>query len=440
MVGKSSVVVAGALLAAVAASSGSSSKKTCVVKHTKNADDSPAILDAFSKCQKNGNVVFSKGVTYNAWTPFAVFNLSNVVVNIDGNIDLPKQVSVVQQKINSTANPPSNYATPWIYIHGDHVQLIGSKSKDGGRFNGYGQQWWDNGIRTLRPQLATFNVTNGYITRLKVIKPVAWGWNIPGKNILIENHMVDAKPVNSTRDSTISFPFNTDGFNLSGQNITLDGYWGENGDDCVSVVNGARNIVAKNGYCGFSSHGLSIGSLGRGGAYQTVANVLFDKWTMEGAVYGARFKSWTGGNGFAENVTWSNIRTINVSTSAFVTQNYFDQDKGPRPVNTNKTSTRITNLNFINFSGYLGPNWTDGTCISTPCWNFVQGGDSTQSIILDLYNDTATGLKFKNFKVHPYNKGYDKTTVICDPATLLPEDIKVLGFKCVRGPYQPTGK
>jgi hypothetical protein len=25
----------------------------------------------------------------------------------------------------------------------------------------------------------------------------------------------------------------------------VDGYWGENGDDCVSVVNGARNIVAK---------------------------------------------------------------------------------------------------------------------------------------------------------------------------------------------------
>lgn len=81
----------------------------------------------------------------------------------------------------------------------------------------------------LRPQLATFNVTNGLISGLKVIKPVAWGWNVPGRNVKIENHYVDAKPENSTRDSTVSFPFNTDGFNLSGQNITLDGYWGENG-------------------------------------------------------------------------------------------------------------------------------------------------------------------------------------------------------------------
>jgi hypothetical protein len=47
--------------------------------------------------------------------------------------------------------------------------------------------------------------------------------------VRVENHYVDAKPNNSTRNSTVSFPFNTDGFNLSGQNITVDGYWGENG-------------------------------------------------------------------------------------------------------------------------------------------------------------------------------------------------------------------
>ena len=60
------------------------------------------------------------------------------------------------------------------------------------------------------------------------------------------------------------------------------------GDDCISVISGARNITAKNGFCGFSSHGLSIGSLGHYGANDTVANVLFHNWTMSGAVYGAR--------------------------------------------------------------------------------------------------------------------------------------------------------
>lgn len=65
-------------------------------------------------------------------------------------------------------------------------------------------------------------------------------------------------------------------------------YYGHNGDDCVSVINGAHHIVAKNGYCGFSSHGLSIGSLGRDGAVHSVKHVLFKNWTMDGAVYGAR--------------------------------------------------------------------------------------------------------------------------------------------------------
>lgn len=132
---------------------------------------------------------------------------------------------------------------------------------------------------------------------------------------------------------------------MAGQNIFLDGYYGHNGDDCVSVVNGANGIVAKNGYCGFSSHGLSIGSLGRNGSQAHVANVLFQNWTMDGAVYGARvssasphplasygslpwetndlniqFKSWTGGQGLAENVTYRDITVLNVSTPIFITQ------------------------------------------------------------------------------------------------------------------------
>jgi hypothetical protein len=136
--------------------------------------------------------------------------------------------------------------------------------------------------------LATFNVTNGLLSGLKVIQPVAWGFNLPGNNIRVENHYVHAKPTNGTRQDTWSFPFNTDGFNIAGHNVVIDGYHGWNGDDCVSVVNGARNVTAMNGYCGFSSHGLSIGSLGRNGVNATVENVRFDNWTMDGAVYGAR--------------------------------------------------------------------------------------------------------------------------------------------------------
>ncbi|KAG9217737.1 hypothetical protein CCMSSC00406_0003574 [Pleurotus cornucopiae] len=410
----------------------------CTVKHSDNGtDDSPSILQAFQECAIDSTITF-ESANYSAHTPVSLTGLRNVTVFLNGNLNLPNNISQVQHEINVTQNTPSTYATPWFYIEGSDVQIIGSDDFEWGRFHGFGQQWWDIGNRILRPQLATFNVTNGLLRKLKVIKPVAWGWNLPGQNIRVEDHFVDAAPDNSTRDSTVSFPFNTDGFNLSGQNITIDGYYGHNGDDCVSVVNGARNILAQNGFCGFSSHGLSIGSLGRNGANQTVKDVVFKNWTMEGAVYGARFKSWTGGQGFADNITWQDIHVVNVSTAIFITQNYFDQDKGPRPDNINKTSTKISNFLFQNFTGTLGSNWTDGTCISNPCWNFVEGGDTTQAIIFDLFPDTALNLTFRDINVRPFEKPENATTVICDPATLVPGEQDTLGFKCTRGPLETT--
>ncbi|KAG7447206.1 uncharacterized protein BT62DRAFT_919152 [Guyanagaster necrorhizus] len=104
-------------------------------------------------------------------------------------LSLPNNISQVRQAINSTNNPPSTYATPWFYFSGSDVQLIGSKSDEWGRFNGFGQQWWDAGNRAgqisrqgvsdavfqaLRPQLVTsFNVTNGHLRGPKIIKPIA---------------------------------------------------------------------------------------------------------------------------------------------------------------------------------------------------------------------------------------------------------------------------
>ncbi|KAG6827924.1 hypothetical protein H0H87_003324 [Tephrocybe sp. NHM501043] len=414
--------------------------KKCTVKHNKNGkDDSNNILAAFKECQKDSIIEFQK-VEYNAFTPISLTELDNVIVRFNGNLNLPKDMATVQAAINVTKNQPSvraTYATPWFYIHGTDISIIGSDDFKWGRFNGYGQQWWDIGNRTLRPQLATFNVTNGFLKNLKVIKPVAWGWNLPGQNIRVENHFVDAAPNNGTRETTTSFPFNTDGFNLSGHNITVDRYYGHNGDDCISVINGAKDIVAKNGYCGFSSHGLSIGSLGRNGAVQTVQNVLFKNWTMDGAVYGARFKSWTGGNGFADNITWEDITLVGVSTGIFITQNYYDQDKGPRPANPNNSSTRVSNFHYKNFKGTLGTNWTDGTCISNPCWNYVAGLDEPKSIIFDLYPDTAVNITVSGINIQT-NTGSPNTNVLCDPATLVAGEQQTLGFQCANGPFVAT--
>ncbi|TFK63573.1 pectin lyase-like protein [Pluteus cervinus] len=392
----------------------------CIVPHNNDgSDDSPAILSSFTQCSINSTITFEQA-EYQALTPISLVGLENVTIFLNGNIHLPTNISQVQHAINTTTNQPSTYATPWFYIHGSNVQIIGSDDSGWGRFDGHGEQWWNQGNRILRPQLATFNVTNGLLRNLKVIKPIAWDGTS-------QNHFVDAKPDNGTRDVTTMGRFPS--ARHPRPSLTFNSYYGHNGDDCISVINGARDVVVQNGFCGFSSHGLSIGSLGRDGAEQTVANVLFKNWTMEGAVYGARFKSWTGGRGWAENVTWEDIKLVNVSTGIFITQK---SDKGPRPDNPGHASTRISNFKYKNFSGTLSSNWTDGTCISNPCWNYIQGIDNTRAIIFDLYPGTAVNVSVEDVDVQTSNGA--SSQVICDPSALASGEQASLGFKCATGP------
>lgn len=68
---------------------------------------------------------------------------------------------------------------------------------------------------------------------------------------------------------------------------------------------------------------MSIGSLGKNlNVTATVKNILFSDVTAVNALYGARFKSWIGGQGLVSNVTWENFHLHNVSFPIYVTQNY----------------------------------------------------------------------------------------------------------------------
>jgi galacturan 1,4-alpha-galacturonidase len=412
----------------------SGSLKTCsVVKAVPDGDDSAAITAAFQNCSTNGRVLFQRGVTYNAYSPMQFLDLNNVRVEINGNIQLPNNISYIQNKVAQITRE-GTFGKSWFYFEGKDVSIYGSEDKKWGWFEGHGQQWWDIVLQTNRPRLATFKVKGGLLRNLKHHHMIAWAWELPGSDILVENYYTDNRPTNGTRDSTISFPFNTDGINVAGTNVTVHGYYGYTGDDAVSFISGAKNVTVRKLYAGFSSHGLSIGSLGKNGAQSRVEDVLVEDVTMEGAVYGARFKSWVGGNGYARNVVFRDFKLINVSTPIFVTQNYYDQGIG-KPNTTSTNSTLVQDFHFSNFKGYMNPSWTDGTCISNPCWNYVKGGDATQAVILDLYPNTATNLTFKNIDVVPYQKTRADTTVICDPATLRPEDLAKLGFVCKNGPY-----
>lgn len=67
--------------------------------------------------------------------------------------------------------------------------------------------------------------------------------------------------------------------------------------------------------------GLSIGSLGKSQTkYVNVSDIHFDRITVDGGLYAARLKSWVGGQGLVDNVSWTNFKIHNVTFPVFITQ------------------------------------------------------------------------------------------------------------------------
>ena len=69
---------------------------------------------------------------------------------------------------------------------------------------------------------------------------------------------------------------NTDGIHVAESTaVTIQRCRIGTGDDCISIVNGSFGVKMRDIDCG-PGHGISIGSLGKGGAFAAVADVALD--------------------------------------------------------------------------------------------------------------------------------------------------------------------
>ncbi|KAH8903906.1 family 28 glycosyl hydrolase [Coniochaeta sp. PMI_546] len=410
--------------------------QTCVVpsqyKCSKGkASDAAAISEVFARCSQDSIIEFSQGVDYNVFSPIKATNLSNVIISLKGNWNLPQNVTAIQQLVAAASG-----SLTWFTLGGKNVQILGTPNITTGWIKSYGQAWWDlnapGGTGTAnRPHLMSFSVTNGYIQHLKSLKPIAWNFSIKGSNITIEDTIIEAT------SNSAAFPFNTDGFDVGGTDITIRNSVIYNGDDAIAVGSGARNVLFQGGTIGYQTHGMSIGSLGSNQAQPAdVSNIHFDDITVVNGVYGARFKSWIGGQGLAKNITWSNIRAYNVTFPIFVTQTYFNQATTgpPRP---NNSSVNMQDFTWENFTGTINTfRPGDGSCVTDPCWYNV-GLPSlahTEAVIIECNTPTSCqNFALKNIELFPQNQ--TPPTQICINAmeNLNPD----LGIECRNGTFVP---
>ncbi|KAL5534476.1 hypothetical protein ACEPAG_938 [Sanghuangporus baumii] len=386
---------------------------TFVVPHTDGADDTHGLVAAVANYTRNSTILFEKGITYNIFSPITFPKFTNVEVSIQGNLTYPTNISSIQAAVTS-----STYSGSWIaFSGGSNVTLRGSTDPQWGWIDGHGQAWWDAMNQENRPHGIAFSkIAGGVIRDMKLWKPIAWNFATSGSNDI---HAFNNKIL--AISDTDAFPFNTDGFSAGGTNLLFESNYIVNGDDCLTI--GSEG-----------GHGLSIGSLGKGGSVADVQNVLIENNFMKNALYGARFKSWTGGNGLARNITWRNIAFENVVFPVYVTQNYWDQNLGPAPNVSSTNNTHIVDFLFENFSGTINDraNYTEGSCISDPCWYAVPGATGKEVIIFDLYPNTTTNIVAKD--IFARTESDAPVAVMCDPDTVTND----VGFVCHDGIFRPT--
>lgn len=407
------------------------------------ADDSPAVAQAFPDCSKNSIIAFQEGVDYNIFTPIKATELFNVEIQLNGTLDLPQDITAIQHLVNITEALTYSTALYWFTFEGPWVDFIGTKNITNGWINSYGQAWWDsnpvNGTGVpSRPHLMRFNTTNGSLQNYKSRKPIAWNVQLIGNNITVIDAIIDAY------STTHSFPFNTDGFDVTGTDIRIFNSVIFNGDDAIAVQSGSHNILFQGGTIGYQSHGMSIGSLGQNQAsFANFSNIKFDDITVINAVYASRFKSWVGGQGLAKNITWSNIRVYN-TFPIFVTQTYISQgstqtqlEDGSVTERPNNSSVIMQDFTWANFSGTINTfRPGDGSSVSDPCWydDGLSNLTHTEAIIIEWNtNSSCNNFALSNIQVFP--QSMEPPTVICINATA--ELNPNLGFDCTNGTYVP---
>ncbi|PIL31273.1 hypothetical protein GSI_05971 [Ganoderma sinense ZZ0214-1] len=418
--------------------------KTFVVPHSDGQDDTPGLTAALASgnYSTNSTILFAKGTKYNIFTPIKFPALTNVEVAIEGNLSYPDSISTIQDIVGASGFPGSWFT----FTGGTNVTLRGSTDPNWGWIDAHGQAWWDAGQQTNRPHGWAFSkITNGVIRDLKLWKPIGWNFATSGSsNVHIFNNRIVA-----VSDTDLgSIPHQSPGFSAGGTDMLFENNYVQNGDDCLTVGSGAKNIHFRNSYCE-GGHGLSIGSLGQGGSVADVQNVLIENVVMKNSLYGARFKSWTGGNGLARNITWKNIAFDNVMFPVYVTQNYWDQETGPLPNNTG-TNTHIQDFLFENFIGTINdkPGYVEGSCVTDPCWYAVPGATGEEVIIFDLYPDTARhavlvlmsrilGAAATNIvarHIVAATETQSPVRVMCNSSTITSD----VGFECWDGLFIPT--
>lgn len=256
----------------------------------------------------------------------------------------------------------------------DFTKLVGITIQGKGVIDGSGSVWWTNApydpeedhemklVVPLnnsileRPPMPVRSQLNG---RMPSVKPTALRFygsiNVTVTGITIQNSpqchlkfdncngvLVYSMSVSSPGDSP-----NTDGIHLqNSKDVLIHSSNLACGDDCISIQTGCSNVYIHSVNCG-PGHGISIGSLGRYNTKACVSNVTVRDVNIQGTMTGVRIKTWQGGSGSVQGITFSNIQVSEVQLPIVIDQYYCDKST----CKNQTTAVAVSGVTYQNIKG-----------------------------------------------------------------------------------------
>lgn len=111
---------------------------------------------------------------------------------------------------------------------------------------------------------------------------------------------------------------NTDGIEpMWSSDVHIRDCWIQNGDDCITVKSGSRNIYVENVRCEHS-HGITIGSVW----YDDVVNVTYKNISLFNTAHGPRIKGRRQGNATVRDITFEDITLHDVGSGIQIDMTY----------------------------------------------------------------------------------------------------------------------
>ncbi|CAJ2674987.1 unnamed protein product [Trifolium pratense] len=204
----------------------------------------------------------------------------------------------------------------WLYFFNVHGMTVDGS----GVIDGQGDAWWSNlngtkGCTGTPPTALLFERCDGL--QLSGLTHI----NGPGMHIYVvhsQDVTISNINVKSPKDS-----HNTDGIDLSNSvRVNVHNSMIESGDDCIAIKGGSQFINITQVTCGPGTHGISVGSLGGGGATEFAEHITVKNCTFNGADSAVRIKTWPGGKGYVKDIIYDQIIVNQINNPIAIDQHY----------------------------------------------------------------------------------------------------------------------